>query len=52
MTPCSSFRISQVVELVSKKPLPSHVTNLVLEICVNDKDGEDVEVPYIRVALK
>jgi hypothetical protein len=33
---------------VSKKKIPSHVGALVLEICCYDKDGEDVEVPYVK----
>ncbi|KAJ3412956.1 hypothetical protein HDV05_008671 [Chytridiales sp. JEL 0842] len=37
------MKISELVESISKKPIPSHVSALVLEICVNDKDGEDVE---------
>lgn len=37
---------------IAKKPLPEHTTSLVLEMCVNDRDGEDVEVPFVRVLLK
>jgi len=44
--------LSQVIESVSKKPIPSYTSNIVLEVCVNDKDGEDVEVPYIKVQIK
>ena len=43
--------LSQVVETVSKKPIPAHVRALVLEICCNDKEGEDVEVPYVNYTL-
>ncbi|XP_041348833.1 ubiquitin-like modifier-activating enzyme 1 [Gigantopelta aegis] len=43
--------MSQVVIKVSKKKLPSHVHALVLEICCNDKNGEDVEVPYVKYSL-
>ncbi|KAI9597739.1 ubiquitin-activating emzyme E1 [Syncephalis fuscata] len=46
------FPISKVVENVSRKPIPSHVKALVLEVCVNDKDGEDVEVPYVQVKIR
>ena len=44
-------RMSQVVRKVSKKPIPPHVRALVLEICCNDRDGEDVEVPYVKYNL-
>ncbi|KAL7751063.1 E1 ubiquitin-activating protein [Sorochytrium milnesiophthora] len=44
--------ISKLVESVSKNPVPPHVRSLVLEMCVNDKEGEDVEVPYVRVVIK
>jgi ubiquitin-activating enzyme E1 len=32
------------VELIAKKPIPSHVKALTIEMVVNDRDGEDVEV--------
>ncbi|RKO93771.1 hypothetical protein BDK51DRAFT_18222 [Blyttiomyces helicus] len=38
--------ISKLVETVSRKPVPAHVRALVLELCVNDRDGEDVRTPY------
>ncbi|KAJ3116694.1 SPS-sensor component ptr3 [Phlyctochytrium bullatum] len=44
--------MSQLVETVSRKPVPPHVKYLVLEICVNDKEGEDVEVPYVRIKIR
>ena len=44
--------MSQVVESVSKKPIESHVKALTFELCCNDEDGEDVEVPYVRYLLK
>ena len=40
-------RMSAIMEEVSKKPLGAHVKNLVFEICCDDADGEEVEVPYI-----
>jgi len=43
--------ISQTVEKVSKKKIKPHVKTLVLELCCNDKDGEDVEVPYVKYRL-
>jgi len=47
-----SLRISTLVETVSKKPIPDHVKSLVLELCVNDKNDEDVEVPYVRCVIR
>ena len=46
------MKISQLVETITTKPIPSHVSSLVLEMCVNDKDGEDVEVPYVKLNIK
>ncbi len=43
--------MSEVVESVSKKPIADHVRALVFEICCNDEDGEDVEVPYVKYIL-
>ncbi|CAG5128343.1 unnamed protein product [Candidula unifasciata] len=43
--------LSEVVKKVSKKKIPPHVQALVLEICCNDEDGEDVEVPYVKYNL-
>jgi len=43
--------LAQVVETVSKKPIPSHVRALVLELCCNDSDGNDLEVPYVKYTL-
>lgn len=44
-------RLSEVVKRVSKKKIPSHVKALVLELCCNDTEGEDVEVPYVKYNL-
>lgn len=41
--------MSQVVELVSKKPISPHSQHLVFELMVNDQNGDDVEVPYARL---
>ena len=48
---CFFFRMSEVVRRVSKKKIPPHVKSLVFELCCNDKDGEDVEVPYVVYKL-
>jgi ubiquitin-activating enzyme E1 len=44
--------LTKVLESISKKPMDSHVTCLILEMCVNDRDGEDVEVPPVCLHLK
>jgi len=43
--------MSAVVKKVSQKELEPHVKALVFELCCNDLDGEDVEVPYVRYTL-
>ncbi|XP_050457756.1 ubiquitin-like modifier-activating enzyme 1 [Cataglyphis hispanica] len=43
--------MSEVVKKVSKKKLEPHVRALVFELCCNDEDGNDVEVPYVRYTL-
>jgi len=45
------FRMSDVVKEVSKRQIPSHVKALVFELCCNDENGEDVEVPYVKYNL-
>merc|ERR1719219_1607614 len=44
--------MSQVVETVSKKKIPSHVRSLVFEICCDDENGQDVEVPFVQYKLQ
>jgi len=43
--------MSEVVKTVSKKDIEPHVKALVFELCCNDTDGEDVEVPYVKYNL-
>ena len=43
--------MSEVVKRVSKKKIEPQVKALVLELCANDTDGEDVEVPYVKYNL-
>lgn len=45
-------RLSEVVQKVSKKKIPSYVKNLVFEICCDNAAGEDVEVPYIKYKFR
>ncbi|CCH60861.1 hypothetical protein TBLA_0D03620 [Henningerozyma blattae CBS 6284] len=46
-----NLTMKELVKLVTKKEIPSHVSTMILEICADDKEGEDVEVPYIVVHL-
>merc|ERR1712142_1322807 len=43
--------MSEVVKSVSKKEIEPHVQAFVLELCCNDTEGEDVEVPYVKYNL-
>ncbi|XP_065573384.1 ubiquitin-like modifier-activating enzyme 1 isoform X1 [Artemia franciscana] len=36
-----------IVRKVSRKPIEPHVKSLVFEICCDDENGEDVEVPFV-----
>ena len=47
-----AMSVSKVVEVVSKKNIPDHVKDLVLEVCCDDKNGEDVEVPFIQYRFR
>jgi len=44
--------MSELVRNVSKKKIPPHVNSLVFELCCNDEEGEDVEVPYVKYNLR
>ncbi|AMD21564.1 HFL292Wp [Eremothecium sinecaudum] len=43
--------ITEVVKIVTKNEVPSHVKTMILEICADDEEGEDVEVPYVTIHL-
>jgi len=45
-------KITAIIESVSKKPVPTHVNAVVLEICCNDQNGDDCEVPFVKYILK
>lgn len=46
------MKLSQLVEAVSKKPIPEHQKEVIFEVVTEDVDGEDVEVPYIKVRIR
>eukprot|EP01117_Protostelium_nocturnum_P002084 TRINITY_DN12724_c0_g1_i1.p1 TRINITY_DN12724_c0_g1~~TRINITY_DN12724_c0_g1_i1.p1 ORF type:complete len:1011 (+),score=274.61 TRINITY_DN12724_c0_g1_i1:161-3193(+) len=46
-------KMSEVVELVNKQPLPQHARYLVFEICCNRmEDDEEVDVPSVRYKFR
>jgi ubiquitin-activating enzyme E1 len=45
------FRLSELVKTVSKKAIPDHQKNVILEICADDQSGQDVEVPYVMMKM-
>ncbi|KAH7248960.1 uncharacterized protein BKA55DRAFT_570445 [Fusarium redolens] len=46
-----ALKLSQLVETISKKPIPSHQKEVIFEIVAEDLAEEDVEVPYIKVKM-
>ncbi|QRG40836.1 ubiquitin-activating enzyme E1 1 [Candidozyma auris] len=46
-----NMKFTDLIKNVSKKELPPHAKSLILEVCCDDKEGEDVEVPYINLKL-
>ena len=46
------LKLSQLVETISKKPIPEHQKEVIFEIVAEDLDEEDVEVPYIKVKVR
>lgn len=47
-----SMKMKDLVELVTKKSIPEHQKFLILEMCANHEDGEDLELPVIRFSLR
>ncbi|CAG7836363.1 unnamed protein product [Allacma fusca] len=43
--------VTEVVRRVSRRKIDPHVKALVFELCCNDKDGADVEIPYVRYVI-
>lgn len=43
--------MSELIATISKKPIPEHQKNVIVEINVEDKNEEEVEVPYVMVKL-
>lgn len=47
-----ALKLSELVETISKKPIPAHQKELIFEVVTEDADGEDVEVPYIKARIR
>jgi ubiquitin-activating enzyme E1 len=43
--------LSELIATISRKPVPEHAKNLIVEITCEDADDEDVEVPFVMVKL-
>lgn len=50
-TGTNDCRLSEVVEQISRKKIPDHQKNVILEITCEDATEEDVEVPYVMLKL-
>lgn len=46
-----NLSITELVKFITKADVPPHVRTMILEICADDKEGEDVEVPFITIHL-
>jgi ubiquitin-activating enzyme E1 len=44
--------MSEVLEKISRKQIPSHQKNIIFEINAEDASEEDVEVPYVMVKYR
>ncbi|KAI8322085.1 ubiquitin activating enzyme [Martensiomyces pterosporus] len=47
-----AMKLSAIVESITKKEIPAHVKWIVLVVCCNDADDEDVDVPEVRVKIR
>jgi len=45
------MKMSALIELISKKPIPSYQKSVIVEVMANDEEGEDVEVPFIVIKV-
>ncbi|KZF23266.1 putative poly(A) RNA transport protein [Xylona heveae TC161] len=45
------MKLSDVIQTISKKPIPAHQKNAILEITAEDQTEEDVEIPYVMLKL-
>ncbi|CAJ2514264.1 Uu.00g023830.m01.CDS01 [Anthostomella pinea] len=45
-----TMKLSQLVETISKKPIPEHQKEVIFEVVAEDSAEEDVEVPYVKAS--
>jgi len=46
------LKLSDCVQKIAKRKLKAYEKAMVLEICCNDDEGEDVDVPYVRYVFR
>ncbi|OCL05995.1 E1 ubiquitin activating enzyme [Glonium stellatum] len=46
------LKLSELVETISRKPIPGHQKNVIFEVTAEDQTGEDVEIPYVMMKLR
>ncbi|MCJ1302679.1 E1 ubiquitin-activating protein [Hypocenomyce scalaris] len=46
------MKLSELVETISKKPIPAHQKNVIFEVTAEDQTEEDVEIPYVMLKLR
>jgi len=44
--------LNELVETISRKPIPDHQKNVIFEVTAEDQTGEDVEIPYVMMKLR
>lgn len=44
--------MSQLVETISRKPIPDHQRNIIFEINAEDSTEEDLDIPYVMVRYR
>ncbi|KAF2422612.1 ubiquitin-activating enzyme E1 1 [Tothia fuscella] len=45
------LKLSELVATISRKAIPDHQKNIILEVTAEDTTEEDVEIPYVMVKL-
>ena len=45
-------RLDQLVETISRKPIPEHQKNVIFEVTAEDQTEEDVEIPFVQVRVR
>lgn len=43
--------LDQLIETISKRPIPSHQKSVIIEITADDQSQQDVEVPFVLLKL-